>query len=63
MRIARECIQLLREFSFNFVFEQRSRFELNEWVSSEEMLTVLSAPPKGVLYGDVFARNPRVQLA
>ena len=55
MRIARECIQLLREFSFNFVIEQRSRFELNRWVSSEEMLTVLSAPPKGVLYGDVFA--------
>ena len=61
LRIARECVQLLREFSFNFVIEERSRFELNQWVSSEEMLAMLSALPAGVLYGDVFARNPAVQ--
>jgi FkbM family methyltransferase len=61
LRCARECIQLLREFSFNFVIEERSRFELNQWVSSEVILAVLSALPAGVLYGDVFARNQTEQ--
>jgi len=56
LRIARECIQLLREWSFNFVIEERSRFELNHWVNGDEILTVLSALSGGVLYGDVFAR-------
>lgn len=61
MRIARECVQLLREFPFNFVIEERSRFELNQWVGVEEILSVLSALPENVLYGDVFAQNPTMQ--
>jgi FkbM family methyltransferase len=61
LRIARECIQLLLDFSFNFVVEERSRFELNRWVSSEEILRVLSTLPASILYGDVFARNPMAQ--
>jgi hypothetical protein len=30
LRVAPECIQLLREWSFNLVIEERSRFELDE---------------------------------
>jgi hypothetical protein len=61
LTIARECIQLLPDFSFNFVVEERSRFELEEWVSREEILRVLSTLPAGIMYGDVFARNPIAQ--
>jgi FkbM family methyltransferase len=57
MDIARECIQLFPECAFNFVIEQRSRFELNRWASGEEILTALLDLPKTVLYGDVFAKN------
>lgn len=48
LKCASECIQLLREFSFNFVIEERSRFELDQWVSSEVILAVLSALPAGI---------------
>jgi FkbM family methyltransferase len=58
MDVARECIQLFPECVFNFVIEQRSRFELNQWVSSEEILTALLDLPKTVLYGDVFTKSP-----
>jgi hypothetical protein len=58
MDVARECIQLFPECAFNFVIEQRSRFELNQWVSSEEILTALLDLPKTVLYGDVFTKSP-----
>ncbi len=58
MKTAQECTKLLHEYLFNFVIEERSRFELENWVSSEEIHTVLASLPKGVLYGDVFARNP-----
>ena len=54
--IARECISLLQEWSFNLVFEEESRFELAQWVSAAEILSMLSAPPQGVRYGDVFAK-------
>jgi FkbM family methyltransferase len=54
---AQECVQLLQKCSFNFVIEERSRFELDQWVGSEGILTALSALPAGTLYGDVFARN------
>jgi FkbM family methyltransferase len=56
LRIARECVQLLRDWSFNFVIEERSRFELNQWVNGEEVLTAISALSEDVVYGDVFAR-------
>lgn len=57
MDVARECIRLLPECAFNFVIEQQSRFELDRWVSSEEILTVLLNLPETVLYGDVFAKS------
>jgi hypothetical protein len=56
LRIVRECIQLLGGWSFNFVIEERSRFELNQWVDGEEILTAISALSGDILYGDVFAR-------
>jgi FkbM family methyltransferase len=56
LRIARECIELLREWSFNFVIEERSRFELSQWVNSDAILTAVSAPFGTAGYGDVFAR-------
>jgi FkbM family methyltransferase len=59
MDIARECIQLFPKCVFNFVIEQRSRFELNRWVSSEEILTAVLALPKTVLYGDVFTMSAK----
>jgi hypothetical protein len=58
MEVARECIQLFPGCVFNFVVEQRSRFELNRWVSSEEILVALLDLPKTVLYGDVFTKSP-----
>ena len=61
LRIARECTELLGEFSFNFVIEERSRFELDQWVCKEEILSVLSTLDSSILYGDVFARNSLAQ--
>jgi|SRR5208283_4287249 len=58
LKIARDCIQLLREWSFNFVIEERCRFELNQWVGGEEIIKALSASSSGVNYGDVFAKAP-----
>lgn len=57
MDVARECIQLFPECAFNYVIEQRSRFELNRWVSDQEILPALLDLPKTVLYGDVFAKS------
>lgn len=59
LRIAQECIELLRECSFNIVVEERSRFELNQWVDGKEILAVVSSLPGDVTYGDVFARASR----
>jgi FkbM family methyltransferase len=56
MRIARECIELLREWSFNFVVEEEARFELDHWVSGNEILAEISSLSAGVQYGDVFAK-------
>lgn len=61
LETAQECIRLLREFAFNFVIEERSRFELNRWVGGKEIMSVLSTLAHGTRYGDVFARNPAVQ--
>src|SRR5882762_1198354 len=59
MGVARECIQLFPECAFNYVIEQRSRFELNRWVNGEEILPALLDLPKTVLYGDVFTMSPK----
>jgi FkbM family methyltransferase len=57
LKIAQACIGLLREWSFNFVIEERSRFELSRWVKSDEIFTAISALSGSVVYGDVFART------
>jgi len=59
MKIARECIGLLQGFSFNFVIEERSRFELQEWVGGEAIVDAISRLDSSVLYGDIFARSSR----
>lgn len=60
LKIARACVGLLREWSFNFVVEERSRFELSQWVSGDEVLTNISALSSDVVYGDVFAQPSKV---
>lgn len=59
LSVARECIQLLPEWSFNLVIEERSRFELSQWVNTREILATLANLPPAVQYGDVFARYPQ----
>jgi FkbM family methyltransferase len=60
LKIAQSCIELLREWSFNFVIEERSRFELSQWVNGDEILTAISALSGSVAYGDVFARASKM---
>jgi FkbM family methyltransferase len=60
LKVAQSCIELLREWSFNFVIEERSRFELTEWVNGDEILRAISALSGSVVYGDVFARVPKM---
>jgi FkbM family methyltransferase len=55
LTVARECIGMLEQRLFNFVVEERSNFGLSSWVNAREILSALSALPRNVLYGDVFA--------
>ena len=59
LKIARACIELLPEWSFNFVIEERSQFELSQWVDGDEILTAISALSENIVYGDVFARHQK----
>jgi FkbM family methyltransferase len=60
LKIAQACIELLREWSFNIVIEERSRFELSRWVNGDEILAAILALSGSVVYGDVFARASKM---
>ena len=58
LNVAQECIRLLREWSFNCVLEERSRFELSRWVTSDDITSLVSGLSERVAYGDIFAKAP-----
>jgi FkbM family methyltransferase len=57
LTVTQSCIELLEKFQFNYVIEERSRFELDRWVDHSEIETGLAALPIEIMYGDVFARK------
>ena len=58
---ALRSIELLRRrggYRMNYVLEEQFRWQLDRWVTPEEMLTILERQPRhaAFLYGDVYAQ-------
>lgn len=57
--LARRCVSILGRLGparFNFTAFEQPRFELEDWVDSHSMTSVIGAMPESILTGYVFAR-------
>lgn len=56
--VTRECVQRLRElgdYKYNYSFSERMQLVLDEWISPDELLDILSDMPETGQSGDAYA--------